>query len=69
MQQTWPTIVALAIFVISAPRAAGGTSVAKGATASRPNILFIVSEDNGDHLGCYGEPRVRAHRGRTNSKL
>ena len=25
---------------------------------NRPNILFIVSEDNGDHLGCYGEPRV-----------
>ncbi|MEM7012694.1 MAG: sulfatase-like hydrolase/transferase, partial [Verrucomicrobiota bacterium] len=24
----------------------------------RPNILFIVSEDNSDHLGCYGETRV-----------
>jgi len=23
-----------------------------------PNILFIVSEDNNDHLGCYGEKRV-----------
>jgi len=23
-----------------------------------PNILFIVSEDNSDHLGCYGEKRV-----------
>lgn len=26
--------------------------------ASRPNILLIVSEDNSDHLGCYGELRV-----------
>ncbi|WP_442505415.1 sulfatase family protein [Novipirellula sp. SH528] len=26
--------------------------------ASRPNILFIVSEDNSEHLGCYGEDRV-----------
>ncbi|TWT74716.1 sulfatase-like hydrolase/transferase [Allorhodopirellula solitaria] len=25
---------------------------------SRPNILFIVSEDNSEHLGCYGERRV-----------
>lgn len=24
----------------------------------RPNILFIVSEDNSEHLGCYGEHRV-----------
>ncbi|MEN8775303.1 MAG: sulfatase [Akkermansiaceae bacterium] len=24
----------------------------------RPNILFIVSEDNSEHLGCYGEKRV-----------
>ena len=28
------------------------------AAAERPNILFIVSEDNSDHLGCYGEQRV-----------
>lgn len=25
---------------------------------SRPNVLFIVSEDNSEHLGCYGETRV-----------
>ena len=29
------------------------------ATADRPNILLIVSEDNGPELGCYGEPFVR----------
>lgn len=27
--------------------------------AERPNILLIVSEDNGPELGCYGEPYVR----------
>tara|TARA_R110002049_G_scaffold4601_5_gene32295 strand:+ start:419151 stop:420620 length:1470 start_codon:yes stop_codon:yes gene_type:complete len=27
--------------------------------ADRPNILLIVSEDNGPELGCYGEPFVR----------
>lgn len=25
----------------------------------RPNILLIVSEDNGQELGCYGEPFVK----------
>ncbi len=30
----------------------------KSVTAKRPNILFIVSEDNSDHFGCYGETRV-----------
>ena len=25
----------------------------------RPNILLIVSEDNGPELGCYGDPYVR----------
>ena len=28
-------------------------------TAQRPNILLIVSEDNGPELGCYGDPFVR----------
>ena len=25
-------------------------------SAGRPNILLIVSEDNGPELGCYGDP-------------
>lgn len=29
---------------------------ARAGVASRPNILFIVSEDNGPELGCYGAP-------------
>lgn len=30
-------------------------SPAVSATPSRPNILWITSEDNGPHLGCYGD--------------
>lgn len=30
-----------------------------GFAAERPNILLIVSEDNGPELGCYGDPFVR----------
>jgi len=28
------------------------------ALAERPNVLFIVSEDNSEQIGCYGETRV-----------
>jgi N-sulfoglucosamine sulfohydrolase len=31
-------------------------SLAEASAAQRPNILFIVSEDNGPDLGCYGAP-------------
>jgi N-sulfoglucosamine sulfohydrolase len=34
-------------------------SLATAHAADRPNILLIVSEDNGSELGCYGEPVVR----------
>lgn len=29
-----------------------------GQQNQQPNILFIVSEDNSEHIGCYGEDRV-----------
>jgi N-sulfoglucosamine sulfohydrolase len=32
---------------------------AASATSAKPNILLIVSEDNGPELGCYGEPSVK----------
>ena len=32
---------------------------AAAATADRPNILFVVSEDNGPELGCYGDRFAR----------
>jgi arylsulfatase A-like enzyme len=28
------------------------------AAADRPNVLWITSEDNGPHLGCYGDPNA-----------
>ena len=33
--------------------------VSGGSAAERPNILLIVSEDNGPELGCYGDPYVK----------
>ena len=36
-----------------------GAALSFAAAAPRPNILFIVSEDNGPELGCYGNPHVR----------
>ncbi|MBC8868874.1 MAG: sulfatase [Planctomycetes bacterium] len=34
-------------------------SFAPGTAADRPNVLLIVSEDNGPELGCYGDPYAR----------
>ncbi|HEY1107916.1 MAG TPA: sulfatase-like hydrolase/transferase, partial [Opitutaceae bacterium] len=36
--------------------ALGAAAAAIAAPASRPNILWIVSEDNSPYLGCYGDP-------------
>lgn len=33
-------------------------SLSSHAFADKPNVLFIVSEDNSEHIGCYGEKRV-----------
>src|SRR4051812_6474855 len=38
------------------------TSIGRAATADRPNILFILAEDIGPHLSCYGEPLVKTPR-------
>jgi N-sulfoglucosamine sulfohydrolase len=35
------------------------TGQGRASAAERPNILLVVSEDNGPELGCYGEPSVR----------
>ncbi|MDA7994409.1 MAG: iduronate sulfatase, partial [Pirellulales bacterium] len=29
------------------------------ADGSQPNVLLIVSEDNGPEIGCYGDPYAR----------
>ena len=34
-------------------------AIGSASAADRPNILLIVSEDNGPELGCYGDPYVR----------
>ena len=49
------------ISVISIPILAALTSCAAASSeaAERPNILLIVSEDNGPELGCYGTPSVK----------
>lgn len=31
-------------------------------TRTRPNVLLIVSEDNGQHMGCYGDTNVQTPR-------
>lgn len=46
--------------LVGATLAAGLLSAnAAFAAPSRPNILLIVSEDNGPELGCYGDPYAR----------
>lgn len=37
----------------------GGIPFVTGLPAAKPNILLIISEDNGPELGCYGEPYVK----------
>jgi len=39
--------------------AALGLAIPVTASVDRPNVLLIVSEDNGPELGCYGDPYVR----------
>ncbi len=34
-------------------------AAAAGTAAERPNILFIVSDDLNNYLGCYGDPRAQ----------
>ena len=34
------------------------TSARAAEGAARPNILWLVAEDFGPHLGCYGTPQV-----------
>lgn len=49
----------LSRFVIAVLLAVGGLAGAGAAAGERPNVLLIVSEDNGPELGCYGDPYAR----------
>jgi N-sulfoglucosamine sulfohydrolase len=54
MTMVWRTIIQLLIcvaWVIDVPLGSQGAEPGR-----RPNILLIVSEDNGPELGCYGDP-------------
>ena len=42
------------VFLLTSAVAALGLGQARGEQAL-PNILWITSEDNGPHLGCYGD--------------
>lgn len=43
----------------SSPIVAILSSLALPALAQRPNLLFLVSEDNSEQIGCYGEERYK----------
>ena len=51
-------IAAISLALTAGLGVTAAKSIADDKNKSTPNILFIVSEDNGDHLGCYGEDRV-----------
>ena len=53
---TVPGPLIAAILVLGSGRVGASP---EGAAPNRPNILLIVSEDNGPELGCYGEPSVQ----------
>ena len=45
----WTLLITLAMTCIAGP------SIVGAGTENRPNILLIISEDNGPELGCYGD--------------
>ncbi len=47
---------------LSAALAIAFAAAGAAAEVGRPNILWIVSEDNGPELGCYGDPYARTPR-------
>lgn len=52
--RTWFKIIALAILLPVAPVEV----MAKGQAEGRPNVLFLISDDLNNCLGCYGHPLV-----------
>jgi len=59
--QTYSTLTQLEYLIrlFSKVLIASAISLTTYSMAKSPNILLIVSEDNGQELGCYGEPYVK----------
>ena len=55
----WQNVHALSIYGTMRWLALLIVSVTFGIAGERPNILWITSEDNGPHLGCYGDSYAR----------
>jgi len=54
-----PGFVALCILWLLASALAAVSASAPQGSSTRPNILWLVSEDNDTFLGCYGDPLAR----------
>lgn len=50
------------VIVASAVTTGVAAESAESKSPDRPNVLLVVSEDNGAELGCYGTPHVRTPR-------
>lgn len=49
-----PTLFGLALLLLGAL-----ASAAAAPPAERPNVLFLISDDLNNYLGCYGDPRAK----------
>ena len=48
----------LTVAAACACSSAGQEADARASARNRPNVLLVVSEDNGPHFGCYGDANL-----------
>ena len=58
-KETRRVSIRTAMSVVAVLFVVGAASFDAAGSDRRPNILLIVSEDNGPAMGCYGEPHVQ----------